>query len=102
MVTGRNMLYSTTIIVSNPDLVFQNYQNPSYLHFKHLKYNTLYDAEKTDRFEHILCTLLNYLVVRKGSVFAQEKLCFVAILVLNVFKFMAALVHHLVQHLDGR
>ena len=103
MVTGRNMLYSTTIIVSNPDLVFQNYQNPSYLHFKHLKYSTVYDAEKqTDSSIFFIYTLSNYLMVPKGTVFAQENLCFVAIFVLNVFKLMAALEHHLVQHLDGR
>ena len=59
-------------------------------------------CRKTDRLQHILCTLSNHLEVPKGTVFAQENVCFVAILVLNVFKLMAALVHHLVQDLDGR
>ena len=36
----------TTIIVSNPDLVFQNYRNLSYLHVKHLKYSTVYMTQK--------------------------------------------------------
>ena len=46
--------------------------------------------------------IVNHLVVPKGTAFAQENLCFVAIFVLNVFKLMAALEHHLVQRLDGR
>ena len=58
--------------------------------------------QKTDRLDHIRCTLSNHLVVPKGTIFAQENLCFVAILALNVFKLMAALVHHLDQHLHGR
>ena len=58
--------------------------------------------QKNIQFEHIPCTLSNYLIVPKGTVFAQEYLCSVAIFVLNVFKLMAALMHHLEQHLYGR
>ena len=72
------------------------------MHCKHLKYSKVYDAEKHTDWSIFFVTLSNYLMVPKGTVFAQENLYFVAIFILNVFKLMAALMHHLEQHLYGR